>query len=97
MTILARLIKKLYLPLLLTFSKNASSNSLLGTLGVSIGMQNLQELYIKVIGVAEYLPDCMKLISKARLLGPIVDELLNILHAKLARVVSFSGLHTMTV
>jgi hypothetical protein len=64
---------------------------------VSIGMQNLQELYIKVIGVAKYLPDCMKLISSARLLGPIVDELLNILYAKLARVMSFSGLHTMTV
>jgi hypothetical protein len=46
-------------------------------------MQNLQELHIKVIGAAKYLPDCMKLISGARLLGPIVDELLNILYTKL--------------
>jgi hypothetical protein len=70
--------------LLLTFSRNASSNSSLGTLGVSIDMQNLQELYIKVIEVAKYLPDCMKLIFNVPLLGPIVDELLNILHTKLA-------------
>jgi hypothetical protein len=60
-------------------------------------MQNLQELYIKVIGVAKYLPDCMKLISNARLLGPIIDELLNIFYTKLVLVVSFSGLHTTTV
>jgi hypothetical protein len=60
-------------------------------------MQNLQNLQIKVIGVAKYLPDCMKLIFDARLLGPIIDELLNILYTKLARVVSFSGLHTTTV
>ena len=34
--------------------------------GVSIGMQNLQELHIKVIiGVTNYLPVCMQLISKA--------------------------------
>ena len=76
--------------MLLTFSRNASSNSSLGTLGVSIGMQNLQELNIKIIGVINYLPDCMKLIFNARLLGPIVDELLNIIYMKLARVVSFS-------
>jgi hypothetical protein len=47
-------------------------------------MQNLQELHIKVIGVAEYLPDCMKLITSACLLGPIVDKLLNEVYAKLA-------------
>jgi hypothetical protein len=47
-------------------------------------MQNLQELNIKVIGVAKYLPYNMKLIFKAPLLGPIVDELLNIFYTKLA-------------
>jgi len=47
-------------------------------------MQNLQELNIKVIEIAKYLPDCMKLIFKAPLLGPVVDELLNILYTKLA-------------
>jgi hypothetical protein len=47
-------------------------------------MQNLQGLNINVIGVAKYLPDCMKLICKVPLLGPIVDELLNILYTKLA-------------
>ena len=73
----------------MTFSRIASSKSSLGTLGVSIGMQNLQELNIKVIEVAKYLPDCMKLIFKAPLLRPIVDELLNILYTKLAWVVWF--------
>jgi hypothetical protein len=47
-------------------------------------MQNLQEFSIKVIGVTIYSPDCMKLIFKVPLLGPIVDELLNILYTKLA-------------
>jgi hypothetical protein len=70
--------------LLLSFSRNANSNSSLGTVGVSIGMQNLQKLHIKAIGVVKYLPDCMKLIFKAPLLGPIVDKLLNILYTKLA-------------
>ena len=37
----------------------------------------------------------MKLICEAALLGPIIDELLNILHTKLARVMSFPILHTM--
>ena len=81
----------------MTFSRSASSNSSLGTLGVSIGMQNLQKLHIKVIGVAKNLLDCVKLISKAPLLAPIVDELLNILYTKLAWVEYFSGLHSMTV
>jgi hypothetical protein len=49
-------------------------------------MQNLQELHIKVIEVAKYLPDCMKLIFNVPLLGPIVDELLNILHTSVATV-----------
>jgi hypothetical protein len=39
----------------------------------------------------------MKLIFKAALLGPIVDELLNILYTKLARVVSFSSLRITRV
>ena len=47
-------------------------------------MQNLQEIYIKVMGVAKCLPDCMQLISSALLLGPIVDKLLNKLYTKLA-------------
>jgi hypothetical protein len=47
-------------------------------------MQNLQKLHIKVIGVAKYLPDCMKLIFHMRLLRPIIDKLLNILYTKLA-------------
>ena len=42
------------------------------------------ELYIKAIGVTKYSPDCMKLIFNAESLGPIVDELLNILCTKRA-------------
>ena len=43
--------QKPYSPLLVTFLRNANSNSSLGTLGVSIGMQNLQELHNTVVGV----------------------------------------------
>ncbi len=47
--------QKDYLPLQVTFSRNANSNSSLGTLGVSIGMQNLQELHYIVVGVTNML------------------------------------------
>ncbi len=47
--------QKPYLPLLVTFLRNANSNSSLGTLGVSIGMQNLQELHNIGVGVTNML------------------------------------------
>jgi len=47
--------RKLYSPLLVTFLRNANSNSSLGTLGVSMGMQNLQELHNIVVGVTNML------------------------------------------
>jgi hypothetical protein len=43
------------------------------------------------------LPDCMKLISNTPLLSPIIDELLNILHTKLARIMSSSSFCTTRI
>ncbi len=47
--------QKPYLPLLVTFSRNANSTSAIGTLGVSMGMQNLQELHNIVVRVTDML------------------------------------------
>ncbi len=46
---------KPYLPLLVTSLRNTNSNSSLGTLGVSIGMQNLQEFHNIFVGVTNML------------------------------------------